>query len=94
MWRIDGERERARAWLCSDIKSSITNIVYEEEELRDTAAAISQAAGGAPSAMDARMNGHCQSALQELREARSLLERCLDDAERLETETWEEDELY
>lgn len=91
---VNNKKESARIYLLNDIKSIITNVTHEKNEINTTIAALNNAIGGAPSGIDSSLIGDCKYTQDQLESALQILNRSSEQARSLDTSEEIPDEQY
>ena len=86
------EKERAQAYLRTDIRSGITNIVYESNQTQQLVSVLLNLTAGSVIGVDQRLTSQCQNVLLACSSAISLLNQASALVEQLSTEDPDYDE--
>lgn len=85
MAHVNPQRERAKAYLRTDIQSCITNTVYESNQTQQLISVIMNLTAGSAIGADQRLTSHCQNALLRYTQALALLNQASSLVEELST---------
>ena len=85
MAHVNPQRERAKAYLRTDIQSCITNTVYESNQTQQLISVIMNLTAGSAIGADQRLTSLCQNALLRYTQALALLNQASSLVEELST---------
>ena len=85
MAHVNPEKERAKAYLRTDIQSCITNTAHESNQTQQLVSVLTNLTAGSAVGADQRLVSHCQNALQGYSRAMSLLYQASSLVEELST---------
>ena len=83
---INPDKERAKAYLRTDIKSALSNIIYESNETQQLISVLMNYTAGSVTGADQRLIAQCQNALPSYSSVISLLNQASALVEQLITE--------
>jgi hypothetical protein len=66
---VNNQKAQAKISIRNDLKSNVTNISHESNEIQDTIAMLNHFLGGSPMGAESEAIGYCQKALHDLSQA-------------------------
>ena len=66
---VNNQKVQARSYIRNDLKSNVTNISHESNEIQNTLAMSNHSLGGSPMGAGSETIGYCQKALSDLSQA-------------------------
>lgn len=82
---VNNKKAQSKTYIGNDLKSNVTNISHESNEIHDTISMLTQILSGSLVGIDRELIGYCQKALQDLSRALAQLNAAASLVSKLDT---------